>query len=303
MNVINFFTKIYSHLRNYSGIPFWVLTPFRKLFRGGANKMLPIYLSKHHENKHKEECDVIVSFTSFPVRINNVWQVVECMLRQSYCPKKIILWLSKDQFPTDMSIPRNLRELEGNLFEIRLVEGDIRSHKKYLYALKEFPNDYIFLIDDDIYYPTDLIEKTWKAHLENPTEIICNHGVRMTLGEKGEFLPYRKWPNLYETTTKDVFFGSGGGTLIRSSMLYKDITNIEIALKLAPIADDIWLNAMVNLAGTKKILLKNGQILPICTEKDVKLANQNLMGNRNDIQIQAVMNYYISNGGSNPFLV
>ena len=86
-------------------------------------------------------------------------------------------------------------------------------------------------------------------------------------------------------------------------MLYKDITNIEIALKLAPIADDIWLNAMVNLAGTKKILLKNGQILPICTEKDVKLANQNLMGNRNDIQIQAVMNYYISNGGSNPFLV
>lgn len=28
--------------------------------------------------------------------------------------------------------------------------------------------------------------------------------------------------------------------------------------KITPIADDIWLNAMVNLAGVQKILLPNG---------------------------------------------
>ena len=301
MTIIDLFTKGYSPLHKYPCIPFWVLTPARKVIRWCANKILPNYLSKPWKNLSDKECDVIVSFTTFPARIGNVWQVVECMMRQSCRPKKILLWLSKDQFPARECIPLSLRERENDLFEIRIVEGDIRSHKKYLYALKEFPEDYIFLIDDDIYYSTTLLEETWKAHLTNPQSVICNYGVRVLQGDDGKLLPYRKWPRLYRRTDKDIFFGSGGGTLIHSSLLHSDVTNIDIALKLAPIADDIWLNAMVNLAGTKKILLDSGQLLPICIENDIRLASQNRAKGRNDEQLQNIVNHYLIHKGINPF--
>ena len=301
MNLLNFFTKLYSKERNISGLPFWVMTPVRKMTRFAANKVLPHYLSKDVICKPKGNFDVIVSFTSFPARINNVWQVVECMMRQSLKPSKILLWLSKEQFPTADSIPQSLRDREGDTFEIRMVGGDVRSHKKYLYAVTEYPNDYIFLIDDDIYYPTDLLERTLKAHLDNPQSVICNYGVRVRWDENGKLMPYRKWPRLYRRTDKDVFFGSGGGTLIHSSLLYDDVTKIDIAQDLTPIADDIWLNAMVNLAGTERILLDNGQILPICIENDEKLATQNRERDLNDEQLQNIVNYYLVHKGIHPF--
>lgn len=235
----------------------------------------------------------IVSLTSFPARINNVWQVVECMMRQTYQPAKIILWLSKDQFPEGSGIPASLKEREGDMFELRIVEGDIRSHKKYHYVSKEYPDSLIFLIDDDIYYPTDILERTMKAHKDYPEAIICNYGYHKSYKENGEMMPYNSWPKEYAfSISDDLFFGSGGGTLFKPSWLHEDLTNIELAMKLTPIADDIWLNAMVSLAGREKILLPNGLILPVLIEENVKLASQNKGQNGNDEQINRIMTHY-----------
>lgn len=303
MNVINLFTRAYSKLQNYPGMPYWVLTPFRRIVRHVANMVLPWYLAKTHECTGKREDGVIVSFTSFPARINDVWQVVECMFRQTYQPAKIVLWLSKDQFPDGMGIPVSLREREGNIFEIRMVDGDIRSHKKYYYVAKEYPDSLIFLIDDDIYYPTDILELSMKAHEEYPEAIICNYGYHIRYKENGELMPYNNWSKEYRYSTgEDLFFGSGGGTLFKPSWLHKDFTNIELAIELTPIADDIWLNAMVNLAKLKKVLLNNRLILPIRIENNIRLATQNREEDRNDEQLQAVAKYYLNNSGINPFL-
>lgn len=82
------------------------------------------------------------------------------MLNQTLQPREIILWLSKEQFPTTDSLPESLKSREDDVFKIRMVDGDIRSHKKYYYVVKEYTDDLIFLIDDDIYYPTDIIERS-----------------------------------------------------------------------------------------------------------------------------------------------
>lgn len=215
------------------------------------------------------------------------------MMRQTYRPAKIILWLSKDQFPDGSSIPASLREREGDMFEIRIVEGDIHSHKKYHYVSKEYSDSLIFLIDDDIYYPTDILERTMTAHKKHPEAIICNYGYHIRYNENGELMPYNSWPKEYEYSTgDDLFFGSGGGTLFKSSWLHEDLTNIELAMRLTPIADDIWLNAMVSLAGREKILLPNGLILPVLIEENVKLASQNKGQNGNDEQINSIMAHY-----------
>lgn len=266
-------------------------------------KQLRNYLiSNDLEDVYSSNCNVefklwggkiIASLTSFPARINNVWQVVECMLRQTVHADKIILWLSKDQFPSDDSIPLPLRERIGDMFEIRIVPGDIRSHKKYYYAAKEFPNDLLFLIDDDIYYPNDILERSLRAFVKHPHSVVCSYGSHIIADRKKQKASYDLWKSEYSNSEADnLFFGSGGGTLFIPSTLYKDLTNISLALKLTPTADDIWLNAMCKLSRLHYIMLAHGEILTIDNPDAPTLSKINNGMKQNDIQIKAVETYY-----------
>lgn len=297
MNKLDFYAYSYALLHNYKGIPFWILTPFRKIVRKVANRVLPNYLAKSYVDTGIKHSEIIVSFTSFPARIDNVWQVVECMLRQTIRPAKILLWLSKDQFPTPESIPQSLREREGEVFEIRLVNGDIRSHKKYYYVSKEYNDSLVFLIDDDIYYPTTILERTIEAYHEHPEAVICNYGYLIAFNESGNLKPYNSWQMINQySESKNIFFGSGGGTLLRPSELYKDLTEIEIAYALCPTADDIWLNAMVRLARKRIIMLENGLILPVQSKLNATLASENKGQSMNDIQLDNIIRHYSKQG-------
>ena len=150
----------------------------------------------------------------------------------------------------------------------------------------------VFLIDDDIYYPTDIIERTMKAYSEYPDSVIANYGYHMCYDKDGRLRPYNSWPKEYRfSVMSDLFFGSGGGTLICPAKLHKELTNIEKAQELAPIADDIWLNAIVKLSNKKIVLLNNGMILPIYNKNDIKLASSNKGTSQNDVQLESVMNY------------
>lgn len=101
--------------------------------------LLPWFLSKKKViYKGKIQKNLIVSLTSFPARIEYVWMVVETIKRQTVLPEKIILWLSVDQFPSMESVPKTLLNEQNEMFEIRMVNDDIRSYKKYYYAMKYF---------------------------------------------------------------------------------------------------------------------------------------------------------------------
>jgi len=230
---------------------------------------------------------------SFPARINNVWQVVECMLRQSVHADKIILWLSKDQFPSEESIPFSLKERIGDTFEIRIVSGDIRSHKKYYYAAKEFLDDMLFLIDDDIYYPNDILERSLRAFRQHPHSVICSYGSHIIADSKNQNANYDLWKSEYSNSeADDLFFGSGGGTLFIPSTLFKDLTNICLALRLTPTADDIWLNAMCKLNRIHYIMLAHGEILTIDNHNSPALSKINNGMKQNNVQIKNVESYY-----------
>ena len=293
MNVLDLFVKTYSRLYNLAGLPYWVMTPFRRIVRKLAWCTVPSYLSKKVKVQPKTSIPIYVSFTSFPARINYVWQVIECMLRQTFQPEKIILWLSKEQFPTEESIPVSLRKRAGDVFEIRLVDGNLRSHKKYLYVSREYPNKNVFLIDDDLYYPTDILERTWMAHLQNPDAIICNYGYLISYNADGTPKPYKQWRHNYKfSVSKDLFFGSGGGTLFVPARMSPDLTREDLATKLTPLADDVWLNAMARKANYEIVMLDNGMILPYRIKKKRKLSTTNIEEGLNDKQIQAVNDNY-----------
>ena len=293
MNKLDFYTKVYASLNNLPGMPIWLFTPFRRLVRFCANKALPKYLARQEFEKSSSQDGVIISFTSFPARIDNVWQVVECMFRQTVQPAKILLWLSKEQFPTRESIPESLRERENDIFEIRMVDSDICSHKKYYYVAKEFPYSLVFLIDDDIYYRPDILELSLKAREKHPDAVICNYGSHIGYNEDGSLKPYNMWKMVDGfSDADDLFFGSGGGTLFCPSELHQDLTDIEKARRLTPIADDIWLNAMVRLARQKIVMIENNLILPIYNKNNTTLSSQNLSMGENDRQLENVMKVY-----------
>lgn len=303
MSLLDFFISIYGHLHNYYFVPFWVLTPFRRIVRILSSWLLPIYLQRHKAYKVKQDVDVIVSFTSFPARIGSVWQVIECMLRQTYRPKKIFLWLSRLQFASLEELPKSLLERRSDFFEIRFVDGDIRSHKKYYYVSREYPDSLVLLLDDDLYYPTDMIEKLVNERVSHPNSFICRYAFKMLYNKDGNMLPYNYWKEYNGASEGNtVFFGTGGGVLFKPSMLYKDLIDSNLFLKLTPLADDVWLNAMVRLSGLNIRKIQCGLLLTIKSKgSKITLCSQNVGNGKNDEQIKSVIKYYLKNIGVNPF--
>ena len=298
MNVLDLLTGIYGKFHNYPGIPFWLLTPFRNIVRGIANMILPLYLKRTHNQNMKSGKDIIISLTSFPARINKVWKVVESLKRQSVRPEKIILWLSKEQFPKANDIPKSIRECEDALFEIRMVDDDIRSHKKYYYAMQEFPDKIIVTCDDDIYYHKDMLFNLTKTARRFPHCIIANTTKQLRYNDDGVLLPYREWNCLISPLSLDNLVQIGeGGVLYPPGCLQKIVLRKDLITNLAPLADDLWLNMIARLS--KIPIVQSGQIilpLPIASDAPTLTSINNGSNNMNDVQINNMRKWLTSNG-------
>lgn len=302
INLHSLYTRLYGSLYNRKHLPTWIFSPIRKLLRISASYQLAKYFTNSSRPDAKLYCkNIIVSLTTFPARINDVWMTIECLLRQTYMPEKIILWLSKNQFPNKNALPEALLKLENKIFEIRFVDGDIRSHKKYVYAFKEFPTKLVVTVDDDLIYSPNLIENLVKAHELYPNDVLCCYAKKLDWDEAGCIKPYNCWPVTSDIDCSQIFFGSGGGTLFQPSNMYKDVLNIELSNKLTPLADDVWLNAMCRLSNLKIRLITKNLFFFLDKNEDLSLSKQNVEMQRNDIQINNITEYYTKAIGINPF--
>lgn len=300
------FCDIYSSITDrYSALKklrFYSL--LRWITRRTANIILPVYFRHHptgRQFKSTGSQHIIVSLTTFPARVNKVWIVIECLLRQTVCADSIILWLSKEQFRSINQLPKRLIELQARGLEIRLVDEDLRSHKKYLYAIRQYPEDLLITVDDDLIYRSTLIEELITVHHAHPQAVIAHYTHDMRYDEHGSLLPYNEWSNNV-TEGAHLFFGSGGGTLFPPYALYKDVMDSDTAMRLCPNADDVWLNAMTRMqhtaivhAGRKEIYLP---VLQSSNKMALFASNEN---GGNDRQIQQLTDYCTRQYQTNPF--
>ncbi len=270
MNPIDFFYNAYCKIEDKNS--FLAKIKYHTAQRFFITLLLKIYfrLTCTNPDYSLKYCDkktgrVIVSFTSFPARIHTLWIVVETILRQTMKPDKLMLWLSKKEFPTLESLPKKLLIQQKRGLEIILVDENIRSHKKYYYVMKKYPEDYIITIDDDFIYHSTLIQKLIKAKQKNPG-CICSFARELQTYRDEVLKPNNKWDKTYreypidgellhDNSGRKYFFLTGIGTIYPPHSLYEDIFNTELALKLCPLADDIWLNTMTRLKGTKMIFV------------------------------------------------
>ncbi len=246
---------------------------------------------------------LIVSLTTFPPRINKLWIVLESVFRQSLPPDKIILWLSEDQFRSEEALPRRLKAMRNRGLEIVFCKGDLRSHKKYVYALKEYPDDFLLTIDDDLLYPSWLFRDLMEAAKKNPGTICGNRVLRIAAAGK-EVLPYDQWKIKGRGVlppSSGLFFTSGGGTLFPPGSFYSEATNHEVFMDCCPYADDVWLNAMAGLQGTRiKKTDRNVILLPLLFREKATLMSLNLEQKQNDVQLLSVRNHYGKTQGKDP---
>jgi hypothetical protein len=208
---------------------------------------------------------VIVSLTSFPSAISFAVQAVKSILEGTVMPDRIILYLTASQFP-EGEIPFELLELKENkLFEVRFYEENIRSYTKLIPALKDFPNDIIVTIDDDVWYDKDMLRVLLRLHDKFPDAILAHRAKKIKLNA-----PYRKWKKYrwYHFVFKRIHSSyrnlqtGVGGVLYPPHSLKKEMINPELFKAIAPTTDDIWFWAAAVANGTKIIPVPFGYNKP-----------------------------------------
>ena len=242
-------------------------------------------------NENSSTLPVIVSLTSIPSRLASLHLVIRSLLLQKKPPEKILLWLHKD---LNNQIPRSLRKLIGNRFEIRYVDLTC-SHRKLVHALELHPEKVIVTCDDDLMYDPTWLERLYKDHILFPRDVIA-HECREIKYVDNELAPYKEWKTQREsgvTSTWMMPIGYGG-VLYPPNTLFKDVMNSELYLKLTPRADDLWFKAMSYLAGTvtRRSRQPGKKPIPIAGSQKVSLKHTNVRENGNFEQWQAVCNHY-----------
>ena len=201
-----------------------------------------------------EQKKVIVSLTSFPAAIPYAKDAIKSILAGNTLPDKVVLYLTFSQFE-DSKIPSELTTLANNnpLFEIRNYNEDIRSYRKLIPALKDFPNDIIVTIDDDVRYHKNMLQDLLDLHKKIPNVIIANRAKKIKRNA-----PYRQWKKYrwYHFLFKKLKFNSKniqtgvGGVLYPPNSLDQEMMDSDIFKEIAPTTDDIWFWAAAVANGT-----------------------------------------------------
>ena len=203
-------------------------------------------------SNEKRNPKIIVSLTSYPKRIENIKFTLFSIFNQSLKPNKIILWLAHEEFQCkEKDIPRDVLNFKRLGLEIRWCDN-IKSYKKLIPSLKQYPDDIIVTADDDIFYPEDWLERLYEDYLKYPNCIIGQRGRKIYL-DNNDFGKYEDWKLIKNDKLPSFlnFLNGAGGILYPPNSLNKDIFNKNLFEKLCPTGDDIWFWAMAVKNKTK----------------------------------------------------
>ena len=271
MNII----RMIKHYISY--IPYWVIKP--KL-----NECI------------KTAPDIVVSFTTYPARINCLPVVVGSIVRQSLKPDLVVLYLSKEQFE-DLEHPIFI-SLKKQGVIIKLVDDDLRSHKKYYYAMQEYPNSVIITIDDDVVYDKNMIRDLYQSYKKHPHAVSSKrvHGIKFD--KYNRVLSYNEWEyqktNLIDIENHELIATGCGGVLYPPKIFNKNCFNAEVIKDTCLLADDLWLKCMELMNDVPVVLAQsnNYSVRNVWGTLNCGLANTNVEQNGNDIQLQNICKYF-----------
>ena len=188
---------------------------------------------------------IIISLTSYPARIHIVYKVIESLIKQKEKADEIILWLSILEFPNRIDdLPENLRRMIGeNGFHIEWVKENIKSHKKYFYALQDRKN-IIITVDDDIYYSKTMVSTLISSYRKHPNAISARN-VHIITKQGEQLSPYLDWEGYtaeyIDAERMDLCAIGVSGILYPPACSTKRWFDINLIIEYAQNQDDLWL--------------------------------------------------------------
>ncbi len=246
------------------------------------------------EDKKCTDQKLIVSLTSYPARIGTVELVLDTIYKQSYPADEIILWLAEEQFPEkEKELPGNLCKL---IAEKRLMLKwceDLKPHKKYFYAMQEYPNDLIVTIDDDVLYPEYLLENLYQSYLRHPNAVSAMRTHLMVLNENGKIMQYKDWIKetdvCLDEPSMQLFATGVCGVLYPAELFQKELFDKDAIMESCLWADDLWLKAIELVSDIPVVLCHSFEEIKYIpgTQKN-GLYHKNEIGNQNDEQLAKI---------------
>jgi hypothetical protein len=193
---------------------------------------------------------IVVSFTTYHKRIATVGQTIRTLLSQSVKPDAIVLWLYRGDLG-ERGLPPEFRLFQRMGLTVRLLDEDLKSYKKLVHALQEWPDDLIITCDDDAYYPFDFVRGLLEAHRRFP-EAVVGHRCRWMAKQGSEIASYRIWRVAEAQDPSFNVFPTGvGGVLYPPRALHPDVLRKDLFMTLCRTNDDVWFKFMALAQGTK----------------------------------------------------
>jgi hypothetical protein len=235
---------------------------------------------------------LIVSLTTYTDRIGSINLVIRSILHQTILPENIILWLGTDTNPE--ILPKKLLNLKKHGLIIKTGYEDIKPHKKYFFAMQEYPQKIIVTIDDDTIYEKHMLEDLYNSYKKYPDAISARRVTLMTKKSEHELNSYSDFIFEYEKTLEPshALMAIGvGGVLYPPNALSKEAFNLEVIRNTCLRTDDIWLKFMEAKNNMKVVFVKSSLEKDLTVRKTqcTALMHSNIdHGNQNDLSIKAL---------------
>lgn len=160
----------------------------------------------------------------------------------------------------------------------------------------ENPDSNVIIVDDDMFYPSNLVSTLLEKSKEYPGVIICNRGHYMRM-DGNEIASYKRWTQTLVRVDEPSFelCPTGcGGVLYPPKVLHKEVFNKNKIYELCLNADDLWLKIMSLKNGVKAIKTDPYMIsfIDIMETQAVKLTSSNVGNNLNDVQLKKIITNY-----------
>lgn len=265
----------------------------RKIYRCVLNSDMEYGLCKDSKRGYQ----VIVSLTTFPSRFPYIDLCLKSLILQSEKPDRIIVYLGSDVDGSEL--PDHMKQFGKYGVEFRYdKEKNLKSHKKYFYAMQEFPEAVVVTADDDIVYPSDWLRSLLNSYEKYPNAISARRVHLMRKTKQNILESYNHWFDQYRKLREPshtLLATGNSGILYPPHCLDARVFNVKEIVDICYDADDIWLKCMAILCNTKVVWVPNNAVdLPEIKgmSQTMTLSDSNVGENKNDFYLKRVMEYY-----------
>jgi hypothetical protein len=196
---------------------------------------------------------VVVTLSTIPARAHRIGPALASLLDQTVAPDRIILCL-----------PRRAR-LSGQPYPppeaLNLPPGidilpcaDEGPATKLLPTLKAEPQARIVVVDDDVIYPRDFIERLLVAHRAQPGVALGLRGVGLKPGVAFPALDHILCSAIAAPVSVDILFGTWGYLLPPGALdgAVHDFAQAPEALRWV---DDVWISGHLARRGVRRVVV------------------------------------------------